>query len=82
MIAIRPEKKYRLSAIARREGVTYMTVFRWVKVGVGGRKLQAELCGRLWKTTLSALAEFNAKPVSPNADDDRRRLREEHGIDC
>lgn len=82
MIAIRPEKKYRLSAIARREGVTYMTVFRWVKFGARGRKLQAELCGGLWKTTLSALAEFNAKPVDTDAAEDRRRLQEEHGIDC
>jgi transposase-like protein len=82
MIAFRPEKKYRLSQIARREGVCYMTVFRWVKKGINGRKLQAELCGGLWKTTLTALAEFNAKPIATDAADDRRRLREEHGIDC
>ena len=82
MIAVRPEKRYRLSQIARREGVSYMTVFRWVKVGARGRKLDAELCGGLWKTTLSALAEFNAKPVATDAAEDRRRLRDEHGIDC
>jgi hypothetical protein len=80
MVALLTEKRYALSALAKRENVHISTVWRWVHRGSRGVKLGTMQVGGRTYTTDSLFAEFvrattaaargdaiESPPLAPNA---------------
>lgn len=75
----------------RNKPLSYTTVWRWVKQGVRGVRLEAAPMGGRWVTNLDAVQRFSERlaqlndvappaPRSLDTDDVDRQLREQFGL--